>query len=170
MLTLVLTALTALQVAAPAPSRLASTPVAAVASMPLPPVDAPADEYLARARKAFDAGDLGVARREFVIAAALERDAGRLPVAASFGLSRVLFAQSNNKEAAQVLSELARDAAAKGDDNTEARALADAIWLNRESNQRADVRNEAARLLTLMRGTSLSAETRRLIRETTTTS
>jgi hypothetical protein len=167
MLAFVLTTLTALQVATPAPARLAPTPVAVVAAATAPTTDVPADEYLARARKAFDQGDFTVARREFVIAAALERDAGRLPVVASFGLSRVLFAQSNNKEAAQVLSELARDAAAKGDDNVEARALADAIWLNRESSQRVDVRIEATRLLTLMRGHTLTTETRRLIAETT---
>lgn len=90
-----------------------------------------------------------------------------MPVVASFALSRVLFAQSNNKEAAQVLTELAREASAKGDDNTEARALADAIWLNRESHQLAQVRADAARLRDLLKGKTLSAETRRIISETT---
>lgn len=166
MLVLVLSALTALQVATPVPASLTAAPVAVVA--PAPATPAPSDEYLARARKAFDAGDFGAARRDYVIAAALDRDEGRLPVLASFGLSRVLFAQFNSKEAAHVLWALARDANEKGDDNTEARALAEGIWLSRESNPRVDVRNEATRLMTLMRGNTLSAETRRVLRETTT--
>ncbi|BAH39753.1 hypothetical protein GAU_2711 [Gemmatimonas aurantiaca T-27] len=167
MLALVLSTFATLQVVTPAPARLAPTPVAVVAAVAMPAADTPSDEYLARARKAFDQGDFQAARRDYVIAAALERDAGRVPVVASFALSRVLFAQSNNKEAAQVLTELAREASAKGDDNTEARALADAIWLNRESHQLAQVRADAARLRDLLKGKTLSAETRRIISETT---
>lgn len=167
MLAFVLTTLTALQVVTPAPTRLAAPPVAVVAAVAMPVADAPSDEYLVRARKAFDLGDFTTARRDYVIAAALDRDAGRLPVLASFGLSRVLFAQSNSREAAQVLTELAREAAVKGDDNTEARALADAIWLSREANQITQVRTEATRLRDLLKGNTLSADTRRIISKTT---
>jgi tetratricopeptide (TPR) repeat protein len=125
--------------------------------------DAAADEHMRKARQALDAGDLDLARREFVIAAALERDAGRVPADATFGLAHVLYAQSCDREAAIVLNKLAEEASRAGDANTEARALADAVWLNATGKQFAQARADASRLRKLLRSDALTEDTRRHI-------
>lgn len=171
MLAIVLTAFAAFQVATPVPARIVAATAPATTPPPVstvaPPHDTPSDEYVARARRALGEGNLELARRDFVIAAALDRDAGLLPVAASFGLSRVLFSQDNSRDAAQVMNALARDAAERGDDNTEARALLDALWLNRDAKQWARAERDAARLLELRKRNTLTAETRKLIADRT---
>jgi hypothetical protein len=120
--------------------------------------------HLDSARRALANGQFDVARREFVIAAALERDAGRVPVEASFGLAHVLYSQSYNREAAIVLGQLAEEAAKQGDIDTEVRARLDAIWLNLDAGQRAQARADASRLRSLIDDTRLTAETRKLLK------
>lgn len=120
-------------------------------------------EHIARARLALANGEFDVARREFVTAAAIDRDEGKLPTEASFGLAHVLYAQSYNREAAMVLERLAADASTAGDVDTEAKALLDAMWLNVDAKQRLQARADASRLRVLLRDKRLSNETRKLV-------
>jgi hypothetical protein len=123
-----------------------------------------ASAHLDSARRALAAGEFDVARRAFVIAAALERDAGRLPIEAAFGLAHVLYSQSYNREAAFTLDRLAQDAAKAGDAETEAKALMDATWLHVDAGQRASARACGERLRALLKEGRLSAETRKAVR------
>jgi hypothetical protein len=154
MLTLVLAALTAVHTAA-------ATPVARVTD-PTPVVAEPARsaEHIAKARKALDNGELPEARREFVIASALDRDEGRLPIESSFGLAQVLYSQFDEKGAARVLDALADEASARNDVDTEARALTDAVWLNVNTKQLGRARQDAERLKALMADSRLSPAAR----------
>jgi thioredoxin-like negative regulator of GroEL len=154
MLTLVIAALTAVHTAAALPA------VRATASTPIVAEPARSAEHIAKARRALDQGELQEARREYVIASALDRDEGKLPTEAVFGLAQVLYSQFDEKGAAKVLDQLADEAAAKGDVDTEARALADATWLNVNTQQIARARIDAERLRELMQGAHLSPETR----------
>lgn len=123
-----------------------------------------ARDHLDSARRALADGAWDIARREFVIAAALDRDAGRVPVDAAFGLAHCLYSQSYNREAALVMNKLAEEAAATGDVETEARALADAVWLNADSGQWGKARQDALRLRTISTDSRISPETRKLIK------
>ncbi|MBY0488290.1 MAG: hypothetical protein K2R93_00500 [Gemmatimonadaceae bacterium] len=157
MLTLVIAALTAVNTAAamPAARATASTPVVAEPTR--------SAEHIAKARRALVQGELQEARREYVIASALDRDEGKLPAEAAFGLAQVLFSQFDEKGAAKVLDQLADEASAKGDADTEARALTDAVWLNLNTHQTARARVDAERLRELLKGERLSTETRAYI-------
>ncbi len=121
-------------------------------------------DHIATARRALTNAEFDVARREFVIAAALDRDDGKLPIDAVFGLANVLYLSSFSREAAIVLDKFATEAAAVGDYNTEARALMDAIWLNVDAGQRTQARNDGIRLRELLKGGVLSAETLRTVK------
>lgn len=121
-------------------------------------------DHLDSARRALNDGAFDVARREFVIAAALDRDAGNVPVDASFGLAHCLYSQSYNREAALVMNKLADEAAIAGDVETEARALSDAVWLNVDAKQYGRARLDAIRLRAISGDTRISAETRKLIK------
>lgn len=134
---------------------------AAAATVDLPT----AADHLDSARRALANGEFDVARREFVIAAALDRDEGKLPIDASFGLANVLYASSFNREAAITMDRLASEASAIGDYNTEARALLDAIWLNVDAGQRNQARNDALRLKDLIKEGKLSEATLKSVRE-----
>lgn len=161
MFQLALVAMTALQastISLPTPSPAAATRAAVVAE---PIVSSP--EHIARARLALANGEFDVARREFVTAAAIDRDEGKLPAEATFGLAHVLYAQSYNREAAMVLERLAADASTAGDVDIEAKALLDAMWLNVDAKQRLQARADASRLRVLLRDKRLSNETRKLI-------
>ncbi|QJR34112.1 hypothetical protein [Gemmatimonas groenlandica] len=162
MFQLALVAMTALQASTitlpSAPSSAAATRAAVVAE---PIVSSP--EHIARARLALANGEFDIARREFVTAAAIDRDEGKLPAEASFGLAHVLYAQSYNREAAMVLERLAADASTAGDVDTEAKALLDAMWLNVDAKQRLQARADASRLRVLLRDKRLSNETRKLV-------
>jgi len=167
-------ALVALHTAPIAPSLtrdITLTRVALHASVPIAPsvtsIDdrSAAAEHLASAQRAVSVGAYDVARREFVMAAALDRDAGYLPLAASLGLARVLYSQSYGREAAQVLDRLAVEAAQKGDADVEARALVDAIWLNVDAGQRNQARSDALRLQMLLKDRQLSAATIKIVKE-----
>ncbi len=120
-------------------------------------------DHLEAARRALIAGEFDVARREFVIAAALDRDAGNVPAEAVFGLANALYSSSHNREAAMTMTRLAEEAAAVRDDNTEARALVDAIWLNLDAGQRTLAKLGGARLTQLIKDNVLSDDTMRLI-------
>ncbi len=122
------------------------------------------NEHMFKARKALETGDFDLARREFVIAAALERDAGRLPKDAVFGLAHTLYSLSYTREAAMVMNKLAEEASEAGDTETEAMALADALWLNAEAGQRTQARADGSRLRYLLKTAQLSASTREYVR------
>jgi thioredoxin-like negative regulator of GroEL len=157
MLTIVIAALTAVHTAAIIPT----SPVVPVTPVVVEPTRSA--EHLAKARRALDQGELQEARREFVIASALDRDEGKLPAEAAFGLAQVLYSQFDEKGAAKVLDQLAEEAAVKGDANTEARALVDAVWLNVNTRQVNRARINAERLRELMQSAALSAETRAFV-------
>lgn len=125
------------------------------------------NEHLVKARQALESGDFDLARREFVIAAALDRDAGRLPKDAVFGLANTLYSLSYTREAAIVMNRLADEASAVGDKDVEAMALADAMWLNNEAGQRTQARADGARLRALLKDNSLSATAREYVRSRT---
>lgn len=137
------------------PRALANGTVANVASV----VD-----HLASARKALDNGAFDDARREFAAAAALDREAGRLPVESSMGLAYTLFAQQYDREAAHVLTKLATDAANAGNAEVEAQALLDVVWLNVQNGQKYEARENATRLRQLSTSASVSKETKKAIK------
>jgi Tfp pilus assembly protein PilF len=121
------------------------------------------EEHMALARRAQESGDYATARRAYKIAALLEREDGRVPAAAVVGLVNVLNAQGALAEAIAELEHLASDAVKASDYDTEARALADAVWLKVETRDRAPLRNDARRLRALLATNSLSPETRRYV-------
>ncbi len=167
MLTLALTVASMMAATQLPPLPLADTARMTVASRSAtvdktPPAPTVAD-HLEAARRALAAGEFDVARREFVIAAALDRDAGNVPVEAMFGLANVLYSSSYNREAAITMTKLAEEAGAIRDYNTEARALVDAIWLNLDAGQRMQAKLGGARLTQLIKDKVLSDDTMRLI-------
>ena len=136
----------------------------AISIVAVAPDRADAIEHIANARRAASLGQFDVARREYVIAVAIDRDAGLLPAEATHGLVQVLYAQSYNREAARALGVLASEAEMKGATDVEARALLDAIWLNLDAGQRNVARSQAQRLQLLLKDRHLSAETVALVR------
>lgn len=122
------------------------------------------DDHLQLARRAMDNGEFDIARREFSAAASLEREAGKLPVESSIGLANALYAQAYNREAAMTMERLANEAALRGDTDTEAIALADAVWLNVDAGQRVTARKLSDRLRLLMKDTPLSLEARNAVK------
>lgn len=122
------------------------------------------NDRLQAARAAMANGDFDIARREFTAAAAIDREAGKLPVQAMVGLADALYAQSYDREAAFTMLRLADAAALLGDVDTEAVALADAIWLNLDAGQRIAARKLSDRLRALVKDTPLSADTRKAIK------
>lgn len=162
MIQLALAAMTALQASTmtvtPTPTTTATARTAVVAE----PI-ATSPEHIARARLALANGEFDVARREFVIAVAIDRDEGKLATEASFGLAHVLYAQSYNREAATVLERLAADASTAGDVDTEAKALLDAMWLNIDAKQRSQARADGWRLRELLKDHRLTGDTRKRV-------
>lgn len=146
------------------------TPVAPARPLPISPVTVSLtasradNEHLVRARQALDSGAYDIARREFVIAAALDRDAGLLPVDASFGLANVLFAQGYEREAALVLDQLADEALNRDEVDVAARALNDATWLHLQARRPAEARADGQRLASLLGDSRLSPAVRREVR------
>ncbi len=168
MLTIALTVATLMSATQVSPVALADTTLRDAASRTsvavMTPASPTAADYLESARRALSNGQFDVARREFVIAAALERDAGRLPTEAVFGLVNALYVRSFNREAAVTLDKFADEASAAGDYNVEARALVDAIWLNLDARQKNQARNGAIRLKQLIQDRVLSDASLKLIR------
>lgn len=122
-----------------------------------------ANERIDLAKRALEQGEFDMARRHFGEAIALDREAGLLPAEATFGLVHVLYAQSYNREAAFQLDRLATDAARMGNDNVEARALADAMWLKAEEGQLHQARADAYRLRALLKKGLLTEETKQFV-------
>jgi Tfp pilus assembly protein PilF len=122
-------------------------------------------ERMQSARAAAQRGDLDHARREYRVAVALGLDEGCLPVEASHGLARLLFAQSQSEEAAHVMEELASEARASGNVDVEARALVSAAWLQLDGGQRLLAKENIRRLHELSRQRGLSSATRALLKE-----
>jgi Tfp pilus assembly protein PilF len=120
-------------------------------------------DALRRALAAQAVGDMETARREYVVAAALDRDAGALPTQASYGLALVLSEQGKYQAAARVMEQLAADAATLRDDDVEARALVDALFLNGRAHLVAQARDNADRLRELSKSPKLSTDTRKRI-------
>jgi thioredoxin-like negative regulator of GroEL len=139
-------------------STMSPTPPRVVASGTVANVVSAID-HLANARKALSEGAFDDARREFSAAAALDREAGRLPVESATGLAYTLFAQQYDREAAYVLSRLAADAADAGNAEVEAKALLDVVWLNVQNGQRAEARVNGLRLRELRDKHSVTPET-----------
>jgi thioredoxin-like negative regulator of GroEL len=127
------------------------------------PAPLSADEHLTLARRAASQGDFDIARREYQAALSLERNAGRLGVDATMGLVQVLYAMKYTREAAYVLDELANSAAQRGDDNTEARSRADALWLKADEGFKEQARADAQRVRTLLKQGHLSESTQRYV-------
>lgn len=122
-----------------------------------------ADEHLQMARRAANDGAYDVARREYRLAAVLDREAGRLPTQATYGLVQVLFTQADLENATFELDRLALDAAKQADFEIEARVRADAIWLKAETGDLKGARRDARRLHALTRTGALSADTQQYV-------
>jgi len=122
------------------------------------------EEHLLKARKAMMEGALEVARREFIIAAALDRADGRMPLDATLGLAHVLFGQNREVEAARVLDELADEALKAGNADVAALALQDALWLHVRGGRRAQTMSDGLKLTQLLNSSGLSPDVRKQVR------
>lgn len=92
-------------------------------------VPADAAHYTELAYASWNAGRLGRARREFLTAARLLREAGILPVAALREAAAVDFSRADAMGAAFTMDQLGQDAIAMGDPNVQMQALLDAATL-----------------------------------------
>ena len=123
-------------VAAPAQAASAATPSDSVKVAPIlsrtddarmkPAVRAEVEQHRARAKEARQAGDVAVARQEYLAAAALMREAGVLAVKEMRSAADIAVGQGRPQEAAAMLDTLASDAKAFGVELEHAQALADA--------------------------------------------
>ncbi len=120
---------------------------------------------LDRARAAMSIGEFDAARREFRIAADSARAAGTLPVEALRGLTVALYAQGYTIEAAWTMEGLGREAMLRGDRETEALALADAIWLYVDGEQRIPATRLHKQLCAIAAETPLTAGTLTVVRD-----
>lgn len=145
----------------PATDPAVLLPISHVAKVAARLADEP--DYLARAIAAQAAGDLEGARREYVVASALDRDAGRMPTQATYGLALILSEQGKYRDAAAALEALADDAALHKDDDVEARALLDALYLNSRAHRAPQARDNAERLNLLKRSMKLSPDLKKRI-------
>lgn len=127
-------------------------------------VAADVNPHLQNARAALEKGDVTLARREYRFAQLVDRDAGVIPVEASQGLAGVLFAQEQPREAAEVMLQLAEEAARAGEIDLEARALVSATWLQLECGDRSAARQGVRRLHEIARDTRISSATRSLLK------
>jgi DNA-binding phage protein len=78
-------------------------------------------------------------------------------------LALVLSEQGKYQAAARVMEQLAADAATLRDDDVEARALVDALFLNGRAHLVAQARDNADRLRELSKSPKLSTDTRKRI-------
>ncbi len=143
---------------------------AIIATAPAAPAcpanDAVTTAHMNNAKAAMVSGDLNTARQQFRIAEVLGRDSGCLPVDAAQGLAQLLFSQQQASEAAEVLQQLANDAAQAGDFDLEARTLVNVAWLQIESGERAQAKASVRRLYELANDTRLSPKTRSYLKQT----
>lgn len=148
---------------------IGTTPARAVCAVDTPArstAAASTGQYLQQARDAARRGDLDTARRQYRVAAALGRDDGCLPVDATNGLARLLFAQSRSGEAADLMLQLADEAHEVGNRDVEANALVSAAWLRLDSGERLMAKPLVRRLHEIAKDPSLTRETRALLKET----
>lgn len=124
----------------------------------------PDEEHLLKARKAMMEGALEMARREFIIAAALDRAEGKIPLDATLGLAHVLFGQNRELEAARVLDEMADEALKANNADYAALALQDALWLHARAGRRPQAMSDGLKLTQLLNSTKLSPEVRKQVR------
>lgn len=122
------------------------------------------EEHLLKARKAMTDGAFEMARREFIIAAALDRAEGKLPVDATFGLAHVLYGQGREADAARVLDELASEALTVNDMDCAALALQDALWLHLRAGRRTEAQNDGVKLGRVLDSDRLSPAVRKQVR------
>jgi len=153
---------------------VARNPAVATSHAPIGVVERPVDARIEepptwssidRARIAMTTGEFDLARREFRAAADNAHQAGVLPVEALRGLTVVLYAQGYTIEAAWTMEELARTALLRGDRETEALALADAIWLYVDGDQRQPAIRLHTQLSAIVAETPLSAATLKVIHD-----
>ncbi len=85
--------------------------------------------HLERARSLAVLGQFREAKAEYSRAAALMRVEGRLPTEALWQIAEIYFGEENHRRAADVLSDLAREAEVFGDPVVQARALLEASVL-----------------------------------------
>lgn len=121
--------------------------------------------HLQNARAALQKGDVALARREYKFAQVVDRDAGIIPVEASNGLAALMFAQSQPREAAEIMQQLADEAARAGDIDLEASALVSATWLRLECGDRVVAKQGVRRLREIAREKNISHETRTLLKQ-----
>lgn len=122
------------------------------------------DEHLRRGYSAMTEGALELARREFIVAAALARADGAVPHTAVHGLARVLFGLDRAREAARVLDELALESLSARDFDGAARAIGDALWLHLRGGRSVDATRDAQILSRLLESGDVSAATRQELR------
>ncbi len=149
---------------------LAATPMALVVATAAPvsfemSVPVAANPHLQNARTALEQGDVAMARREYQFAQVVDRDAGVIPVEATNGLAALLYAQSKPREAAEIMQQLADEAARAGKIDLEASALVSATWLRLECGDRIMAKQGVRRLREIARDKSISAETRTLLKQ-----
>ncbi len=160
MLLVTLTSAALLAVAPIVPVVATTTaPISIEASVP----DA-ANPHLQNARAALEQGNVALARREYQFAQVVDRDAGVIPVEASNGLAGLLYAHAQPREAAEVLQQLANEAARAGKIDVEASALVHATWLRIECGDRIAAKEGVRRLHEIARDNSISSETRALLK------
>lgn len=122
------------------------------------------EEHLLKAHKAMADGAFEMARREFIIAAALDRADGKLPTKAVVGLAHVLYGQNRERDAARVLDELADEALAANDVDCAALALQDALWLHLQAGRKNETKVDAVKLNQLLTSRRLSDSVQKQIR------
>lgn len=121
------------------------------------------EEHLLKARRAMMDGALETARREFIIAAALDRADGKLPQDATLGLAHVLFGQNREADAARVLDELADEALKANQPDCAALALHDALWLHVRAGRRPQAMSDGLKLTQLLNSGRLSPDVRKQV-------
>jgi len=124
-----------------------------------------ANLHLQNARVALEQGDVSAARREYRFAQVVDRDAGLIPVEASNGLAALLYAQAQPREAAEIMQQLADEAARAGKIDLEASALVSATWLRLECGDRVAAKQGVRRLHEIARDSRISDATRTLLKQ-----
>lgn len=161
MLLLALSTAVALNVAPPTRAACADAPSAT--AMQAAPYST--SQHLKAAKQAVTSGDIDGARRAYRIAAALGRDEGCLPVQATHGLARLLYANQRATDAADVLLQLAKEANTAGNDDVEVNALVSAAWLHLQVGARVPAKEAVRRLHQLKASNELSTTTKALLKE-----
>ncbi len=149
-------------------AMLATTPATPLVLAPPPCESSHAhvtQAYLESARRFATTGDLEGARREYRIATMLGFDGNCLPESTSTEFATLLLAESRYKEAAEVMRELAREAADRGEYDVEARARVSSAWLMLTMGDRIGAKQDVRRLHEIAREGRISPDTQQLLRK-----